>query len=82
MTLAGTIETLGKRVGPNSLIWYPMGSRHGLHNVGEDDAHYLVFEFHGANVGSLLNVHRLRHAARRVITRPVKAMLRFLRGVR
>lgn len=82
VTLDGTIETLGERVGPNSLIWYPMGSRHGLRNVGDDDAHYVVFEFHGANIGSLLNMYRFRAGARRAITRPLKTVLPLLRSIR
>jgi quercetin dioxygenase-like cupin family protein len=76
VTLEGTIETLGKQVGPNSLIWYPMGSRHGLRNVGEHDAHYVVFEFHGANIGSLLNPYRLRTGARRIVTLPFRIVRR------
>jgi quercetin dioxygenase-like cupin family protein len=76
VTLDGTIETLGDSVGPNSLIWYPMGSRHGLRNVGEDDAHYVVFEFHGANIGSLLNPYRFRAGARRFVTLPFRIVRR------
>lgn len=82
VTLDGTIETLGQRVGPNSLIWYPMGSRHGLRNVGDDDAHYVVFEFHGANIGSLLNPYRIRAGARRVVTLPGKVVRRVVRKLR
>lgn len=82
VTLEGIIETLGERVGPNSLIWYPMGSRHGLRNVGDCDAHYVVFEFHGANLGSLLNVYRLRAAASRVARWPIKGVRRVAQKVR
>jgi quercetin dioxygenase-like cupin family protein len=82
VTLDGTIETLGTRVGPNSLIWYPMGSRHGLRNVGDDDAHYVVSEFHGANIGSLLNPYRIRAGARRVVTLPFKVARRVVRKLR
>lgn len=82
VTLDGTIETLGERVGPNSLIWYPMGSQHGLRNVGDDDAHYVVFEFHGANIGSLVNPYRFRAGARRVVTLPFRAVRRAVRTIR
>jgi mannose-6-phosphate isomerase-like protein (cupin superfamily) len=82
VTLDGTIETLGERVGPNSLVWYPMGSSHGLRNVGDDNAHYVVFEFHGANIGSLFNPHRFRAAARQVALLPVRVVRRLVRGIR
>jgi hypothetical protein len=43
----GELETLGKRVGPNSVIYYAAGEPHGMYNPGKDTAKYLVFEFHG-----------------------------------
>jgi quercetin dioxygenase-like cupin family protein len=70
VTLDGTVETLGERVGPGHLIWCPMGSRHGLRNPGPGDAHYVVFEFHGTNVGSRLNPHRARHVVGRLLRLP------------
>lgn len=79
ITLDGTIETLGQRVGPESLIWYPMGSRHGLHNVGDCDSHYVVFEFHGPNVGSLVNPYRFSAAAHRIVRLPVRVVRRAIR---
>lgn len=43
----GQIETLGKIVNPLSVIFYPKDQAHGIKNVGNSDAFYLVFEFHG-----------------------------------
>jgi len=43
--LRGEVETLGRRVGPGSLILYPAGEPHGMRNPGEAVAEYVVFEF-------------------------------------
>jgi hypothetical protein len=45
--LEGEVETLGKRVGPNSIIYYAAGEPHGMYNPGEVTAKYIVFEFQG-----------------------------------
>lgn len=47
VVLSGDVETLGRRVGPNGVIFYPAGELHGMRNTGADHATYLVFEFHG-----------------------------------
>jgi len=47
LVLEGRVETLGKEVGPNGVIFYAAGEQHGIHNPGEAMARYLVFEFHG-----------------------------------
>lgn len=47
LVLTGEVETLGRRVGPHSFVFYPAGEPHGLRNPGEVPATYLVFEFHG-----------------------------------
>jgi hypothetical protein len=49
LTLAGTVETMGHRVGPHSVIYYAGGEPHDMRNVGDEPAAYLVFEFHGSN---------------------------------
>jgi quercetin dioxygenase-like cupin family protein len=57
VVLEGEVETLGSRAGPHSVIFYPAGEPHGMHNPGETTAKYLVFEFHGSqglSKGSLL----------------------------
>jgi mannose-6-phosphate isomerase-like protein (cupin superfamily) len=50
VTLAGTVETLGRRVEPLSAVYYSAGELHGLRSVGPEPARYLVFEFHGPGV--------------------------------
>jgi len=45
--LAGECETLGRRFRANDVIYYAAGEPHGMRNPGPEDAHYLVFEFHG-----------------------------------
>jgi uncharacterized cupin superfamily protein len=47
VVLEGEVETLGKRVGPLSVIFYAAGEPHGMYNPGEVTAKYIVFEFHG-----------------------------------
>ena len=51
IVFSGTVETLGKTVGPGGSIYYAAGQRHGMRNVGKDPAKYLVFEFHGPQAG-------------------------------
>jgi uncharacterized cupin superfamily protein len=53
VTLEGTVETLGVRVGPNSVVFYAAGEPHGMQNVGDLPAVYLVFEFHGRHSKNL-----------------------------
>jgi quercetin dioxygenase-like cupin family protein len=49
IVLEGEVETLGKRVGPHSVIFYRAGEPHGMRNLGESIAKYVVFEFHGSH---------------------------------
>ena len=49
VVLRGSVETLGRTVGPNGVIFYAAGEPHGMKNVGASPAVYLVFEFHGSN---------------------------------
>jgi quercetin dioxygenase-like cupin family protein len=85
VTLEGTVETIGLRVEANLVIWYPMGSSHGMHNPGGIPASYVVFEFHGANLGSSIGPHRLRtvpHHAAQLARRAVRKAKRTLAGLR
>ncbi|MCK5880076.1 MAG: cupin domain-containing protein [Holophagae bacterium] len=50
IVLAGEVETLGSRVGPFAAVFYRAGELHGMHNPGEQEARYLVFEFHSTAV--------------------------------
>lgn len=43
----GEVETLGKRIGPNGVIYYLAGEEHGMFNPGKEPAQYIVFSFHG-----------------------------------
>jgi mannose-6-phosphate isomerase-like protein (cupin superfamily) len=45
---SGRVRTLGREVGPGALVWCTAGDLHGMRNVGDEPATYLVFEFHGA----------------------------------
>jgi hypothetical protein len=47
VVFSGTVETLGKTVGPGGSIYYAAGQPHGMRNIGNEPARYLVFEFHG-----------------------------------
>jgi len=47
IVLEGEIETVGERVGPHTVIFYPAGEPHGVRNSGEAACKYVVFEFHG-----------------------------------
>jgi mannose-6-phosphate isomerase-like protein (cupin superfamily) len=46
VVFTGTVETLGRTVGPGGTIFYAAGEPHGMRNVGKEPARYLVFEFH------------------------------------
>jgi uncharacterized cupin superfamily protein len=46
VVFTGTVETLGKTLGPGGVIFYAAGEPHGMRNVGDARARYLVFEFH------------------------------------
>jgi uncharacterized cupin superfamily protein len=48
--LEGEVETLGERVRPHNVIFYPAGEPHGMHNPGATAAKYVVFEFHGGRL--------------------------------
>ena len=48
IALEGEFETIGERVKPHGVVFYPAGARHGMRNPGRATAKYVVFEFHGA----------------------------------
>jgi hypothetical protein len=43
---SGEVETLDQRVTAPAVIYYSAGEPHGMRNVGDQPARYLVFEFH------------------------------------
>ena len=44
---SGRVRTLGQELGPGGLVYCSAGELHGMRNVGNEPAHYIVFEFHG-----------------------------------
>ena len=47
VVLEGEVETIGGRAEPHDVIFYLAGEAHGIRNVGDAVARYVVFEFHG-----------------------------------
>lgn len=65
LVLSGEVETLGERVRPLGLIYYAAGESHGMRNVGDTPASYLVFEFHSpAAIAEKELARRQLHARR------------------
>jgi quercetin dioxygenase-like cupin family protein len=46
LVLGGKVETLDRIVEPLGVVFYAAGQMHGMKNVGQVPARYLVFEFH------------------------------------
>jgi quercetin dioxygenase-like cupin family protein len=76
VTLEGTVETLGQRVGPMSVIYYAAGELHGMKNAGVGPAKYLVFEFHAPGVEPLRAPPPLHRRLARAAVRRGKDLLR------
>lgn len=89
VTLKGTIETLGKQVGPNSVIFYAAGDLHGIKNVGDESAEYLVLEFHGVPSSSnnplagqpISQRSELKLSLNRRVMKPIEQLAKRLVGV-
>jgi len=85
VVLDGTVETLGRKVGANSVVYIGAGEMHGMRNPGDVPARYLVFEFHAPGTVKLeplpattrLKAFAIRTAKRllRPVWRRVKPML-------
>ncbi|MFC1754417.1 cupin domain-containing protein [Thermoproteota archaeon] len=73
ITMQGIVETLGQKLGPESVIYYQGGEPHGMRNPGKETARYIVFEFHGRP--GMFNLYPLLKRAKRY--RPSN-VLRFL----
>ena len=69
LVLEGEVETLGRRVGASSVVFYPGGSLHGMKNPGTSEARYAVFEFHGSGSGLRTRLLQWRELARAEISR-------------
>jgi quercetin dioxygenase-like cupin family protein len=78
VVLEGTLETLGERVTAKSIVFYAAGEPHGMRNVGNTLAVYLVFEFHARGTAErrypnqLALSRRLYRRARRLIAAGVR----------
>lgn len=79
LVLSGTVEPLGRRVERNGVIFYAAGEPHGMKNIGETEATYLVFEFHGPPTDP--DAPGLRERLGRRIPDPMKRVLRKLRSM-
>jgi quercetin dioxygenase-like cupin family protein len=44
VTFRGELQTLGSRLCPGSVVYCAAGQEHGMRNVGDVPARYLVFE--------------------------------------
>jgi quercetin dioxygenase-like cupin family protein len=83
VVLEGEIETLGQRVAPHAVVFYPAGEPHGMRNPGPAPARYVVFEFHGGRepspagvagrllrrIGRLAEPRRWKRGLRRLLQR-------------
>jgi uncharacterized cupin superfamily protein len=47
VALSGTLETMGRRVAPHDVMYFPAGKMHDMKNAGAIPARYLALEFHG-----------------------------------
>jgi quercetin dioxygenase-like cupin family protein len=72
VVLEGEVETLGERVGPHGVIFYPSGEPHGMLNPGGVTARYVVFEFHGAQTSYNRALPRLPPTLRDKLTDPLR----------
>jgi uncharacterized cupin superfamily protein len=46
VVLEGTVRSAGTSLSPHGVFYFPAGTMHGMKNVGQARARYLVFEFH------------------------------------
>lgn len=64
LLLSGKVETLGQVVEPYTVIFYSAGEPHGMRNVGDEPARYLVLEFRSSGSPTPTeNVKRSKRAA-------------------
>ncbi|MCW5717119.1 MAG: cupin domain-containing protein [Bauldia sp.] len=66
IVLAGRIAVRRRAIGPGGMVFLPAGVRHGMKNLGEGTARYLVIEFHAPETERRLPspAARLIHAMR------------------
>jgi quercetin dioxygenase-like cupin family protein len=77
VVLEGTIETLDRRLGPRGVAFCAAGRPHGMRNVGDGRARYLVFELDGGTFEPEL---RTRPNRRRGLRRTLRRLARRATG--
>ncbi len=64
LLLEGEVETLGRRVAAPSFFYHGAGELHGMRNVGEAPARYLVFELQAGDVAQPIDAEPVTQHAR------------------
>lgn len=70
IVLEGTVETLGQRLSRHGVAFYVAGEPHGMRNVGDGPALYLVLEFHAGRAAIPAQPHAIARAAARARRAP------------
>jgi quercetin dioxygenase-like cupin family protein len=78
IVLSGNLRTLDRTAGPHSVIFYPAGEPHGMQNLAEETARYIVFEFHSrsypALTAKLKSLEFWKHEIRHLLNRSAKML--------
>jgi hypothetical protein len=75
--LGGKVSSLDQTVTAPAVLFHPAGESHGLRNIGDQPARYIVFEFHGEPK------NKVRPAAKKSRSKkPEKFGKRLLRSLR
>lgn len=83
IVLSGRVETLAREAGPCDVIYYPAGQKHGMRNVGNEPARYLVFEFHSSAIDFRKRItRRIKPLAKQILKRAALAVGLDLRQLR
>ncbi len=78
LVLAGVVETLGTRVGRHGVVFCAGGEPHGMRNVGDGPARYLVFEFHKNEADLTALKPRFMGRIWKLVPRRLRRLLRLL----
>lgn len=85
LLLHGTVKTLGQRVDAPGVIFYSAGEPHGIKNIGDAWASYLVFEFHGSRDGPAPRtvkrqvrraLRKVKPVAKRILPQPMEQLIK------
>jgi uncharacterized cupin superfamily protein len=58
VVVRGEVESMGARLGPNSILVFAAGQPHDMVNPSDNITEYLVFEFHGTHPAPVRRKHR------------------------